>query len=148
MPLTLIFKRLICISLLSKKETSKHFLFKICLSFQFSSVQNYENKFINVAPIDNSCNQSVTNLDLRQLAGLWVILGATLVISLILHLVTDIFVKGDKKLKLLLSSRRKKHYTKEERKIILETYPMVEDFIHIPSKDLHRQVEKDIKGTN
>lgn len=31
--------------------------------------------------------------------------------------------------------------------MILETYPMIEDFIHIPSKDLHQQVEKDIKGS-
>lgn len=106
------------------------------------------NKYINVAPLDNSCNQSAANLDLFQLAGLWIILGAALIISLIIHLIGDIIVKGDKKLKLLLNNRRKQTtYTKEEKKMILETYPMIEDFIHIPSKDLHQQVEKDIKGS-
>lgn len=97
-----------------------------------------------MAPIDNSCYSSAQSLQLNQLAGLWLILGAALVICLVAHLLIDFCNKGDKKLKLVF--KRKSKYTTEESKLILETYPMISDFIHIPSKNLHQQVEQDVRS--
>ena len=97
-----------------------------------------------VAPIDNSCFESKKNMDLSQLAGLWHILGAAFIVAMITHLGIDACYKGDKRLSILM--QKKGAYTKDERAIILETYPMAFDFIHIPSKDLHKQLEKGMRS--
>eukprot|EP01016_Furgasonia_blochmanni_P047472 TRINITY_DN6976_c0_g1_i12.p2 TRINITY_DN6976_c0_g1~~TRINITY_DN6976_c0_g1_i12.p2 ORF type:complete len:230 (-),score=98.54 TRINITY_DN6976_c0_g1_i12:310-999(-) len=106
-------------------------------------------KFIYVYAVDQSCTKSVKQLSFKQLAGLWVILGGTVIVAILLHIIDVIYTrrqqqrKGDQNDGGL--ARSKTDAEKEHDKEIEESFLMVSDYIHIPSKDLHLRIEDDIK---
>eukprot|EP01017_Pseudomicrothorax_dubius_P005247 TRINITY_DN1127_c0_g2_i1.p1 TRINITY_DN1127_c0_g2~~TRINITY_DN1127_c0_g2_i1.p1 ORF type:complete len:512 (+),score=115.68 TRINITY_DN1127_c0_g2_i1:154-1689(+) len=125
------------------KALQKTIDYNIYLFKESPDFQIFSKKWINVYPFDDSCQRPVSRLELENLAGLWIILAGAIFFGVMLEVADYIFQSRLNKLK-----NKEIIYDEQRQSIqeILDSYLMVDDYIHIPSRDLHQRLEDDIKN--
>ena len=100
-----------------------------------------------VASEDQTCTNSTPKLTLRRLGGLWVIFAVTVGIAIIIDRI-NAFLDRKRGNMQMGKKKRVEEMDADEKKFVLDSYLMTTDYIHIPSKDLHLQLEEDIKSNS